>query len=77
MSYFLPRSTAWLAGVGAIATGLAMMFMPDSFALSEIGRLIVMFAGGDDASPAGLVFIGLGLIGLRAKLERAYAGRPD
>jgi hypothetical protein len=49
--------------------------MPDSFAVTEVGRLIAMLAGGGDASPAALIFLGTGLIGIRDKMERAYAGR--
>ena len=77
MSYFRPGSLTWWAGVLAVLTGSAIMVMPDSFALTEMGRLVAMFAGSADASPAALVYLGLGLIGIRAKLERAYAGRPE
>jgi hypothetical protein len=48
------------------------MVMPESLAVTEFGRLLAMFAGSADASPAALVFLGTGLIGVRAKLERAF-----
>lgn len=77
MSYFRPSSLTWWAGVMAVLTGAAIMAMPESFALTEIGRLLAMFTGSADASPAALIYLGFGLIGIRAKLERAYAGRPE
>lgn len=77
MSYFRPASLTWWSGVLAVLTGIAAMVMPDSYGVTEFGRLLAMFAGSADASPASLVFLGLGLIGVRAKLERAYAGRQE
>jgi hypothetical protein len=77
MSYFRPSSLTWWSGVLAVLTGGASMAMPESMAVSEFGRLLAMFAGSADASPAALVFLGSGLIGVRAKLERAYAGKPE
>lgn len=76
-SYFRPRSLTWWSGVSAVATGVTSMAMPGSVAVTEFGRLLAMFAGSADASPAALIFLGTGLIGVRAKLERAYAGRPE
>lgn len=72
MSYFRPSSLTWWSGVLAVATGVASMVMPESLAVTEVGRLLAMFAGSADASPAALVFLGTGLIGVRAKLERAF-----
>ena len=71
MSYFKPKSLTWWSGVLSFATGAALLAMPDNFALSEFGRFLVMFAGGNDASPAALMFVGSGLVGIRAKLDRA------
>ena len=71
MHYIKPKSLTWWSGVFAMATGGALLFMPDHFALSEFGRFLVMFAGGNDASPAALMFLGSGLIGIRDKLERS------
>ena len=73
-SYIRPLSLTWWSGVLAIGTGVALMVMPDNFALSEFGRLLAMFAGGADASPAALIFLGSGLIGIRAKMERTLGG---
>ena len=73
-SYIRPRSLTWWSGVLACGTGVAIMAMPDSFALTEFGRLLAMFAGSGDASPAALVFLGTGLIGIRAKMERTLGG---
>lgn len=73
--YFRPLSLTWWAGIGSVGTGAAIMVMPGSFALTEAGRLITMLSGGHDASPASLIFMGLGLIGVRDYLERAY-GKP-
>lgn len=77
MSYFRPRSLTWWSGILAILTGVASMALPHHLGVTEFGRLLAMFAGTGDASPAALVYLGLGLVGLRAKLERAYAGRPE
>lgn len=76
-SYFRPASLTWWSGVSLIGTGGALMAMPDSYLLTELGRLLTLFAGGADASPAMLIFTGTGLVGIRAKLERAYAGKPE
>lgn len=69
--YFRPLSLTWWSGAASCFVGGAVMFMPDSFALTETGRLIAMLAGGADASPAALIFLGLGLIGVRDRLERS------
>lgn len=76
-SYFRPASLTWWAGVLAVLTSVASMALPYHVGVTEFGRLLAMFAGTADASPASLMFLGLGLIGLRAKLERAFVGRPD
>ena len=34
----------------------------------------LFLAGSGDASPAGLMFLGLGLIGLRDRIERGFRG---
>jgi len=75
MRYIRPLSLTWWAGVAAIATGSSVMVVPDSFALTEFGRLLAMFAGSADASPAALIFLGTGLIGLGDKFERAMRGQ--
>lgn len=73
--YFRPHSLTWWAGVGSVLIGVAKIVMPASMALSEIGSLITMLSGGVDSSPASLIFMGLGLIGVRDYLERVYAGK--
>jgi hypothetical protein len=77
MRYIRPKSLTWWSGVLAIGTGLALMVVPDSFFLSEFGKLLTMFAGSGDNSPAALVFMGSGLIGLGDKFERAMRGQAD
>ena len=71
MKYVRPKSLTWWSGVACSATGVANMVMPHSYAGTEFSRLLAMFAGSADASPAALVFIGLGLIGIRDKIERS------
>jgi hypothetical protein len=44
------------------------------WALGELSRLVALLAGSGDASPAGLMFLGLGLIGLRDRIERGFRG---
>jgi len=51
--------------------GLAL---PATGPLGELSRLVALLAGSGDASPAGLVFLGLGLIGLRDRIERGFRG---
>jgi NAD/NADP transhydrogenase alpha subunit len=75
MRYFRPKSLTWWSGVASVATGVAAMVIPDNFALGEFGRFIAMLAGGADASPAALIFLGTGLIGIRDRLERAMNGK--
>jgi len=72
--YFRPTSLTWWSGVSAVAVGVSALAMPYSVSVSEVGQLIAMLAGGGDASPAALSFLGTGLIGIRDKMERAYAG---
>lgn len=70
-SYVQPRSLAWWAGVAMVGTGGAMMAGLDHPAFGQVALLLNMMTGGSGAVvPAQLVFAGLGLIGIRAKLER-------
>ncbi len=71
MRYIHPKSLTWWAGVLSVATGMGAIAMPDAYALSQIGQLVGILAGGSDNSPAGLIALGLGLIGIRDKLERS------
>ena len=59
MRYVRPNSLTWWAGLLAMLTGIASL---------------ALLAGSGDASPAGLMFLGLGLIGLRDRIERGFRG---
>ena len=66
MSYYKPKSVTWWAGAASIAIGVLGVLRPDAGPISEImGALL-----GADGSPASLIALGAGLIGIRAKLER-------
>lgn len=71
MRYIRPRSLTWWSGLFALAVGLASLVVPSSYQVTQIGALLAILAGGGDASPAALIALGLGLIGLRDRLERA------
>jgi hypothetical protein len=53
---------------------VASILLPATGALGELSRLVALLAGSADASPAGLMFLGLGLIGLRDRIERGFQG---
>jgi hypothetical protein len=74
MRYIRPTSLTWWAGLFAVATGVALLVMPVTRPLGEVARIVVMLAGSGDTSPAGLIALGLGLIGLRDRLERGFRG---
>ena len=46
----------------------------DPLGVELIALLVALLAGSGDASPAGLMFLGLGLIGLRDRIERGFRG---
>lgn len=71
MRYVLPQSLTWWAGLAAILIGMAALALPDHGPLGELAELIAQLIGADDAAPATLITLGLGLIGLRDRLERA------
>jgi hypothetical protein len=77
VKYFRPTSLTWWSGVASVAVGVASMVMPGSFALTEVGSFIAMLSGGGDASPAALIFLGTGLIGIRDRMERAMRNDKD
>ena len=58
----------------AMLTGIASLALPATGPLGELSRLVALLAGSGDASPAGLMFLGLGLIGLRDRIERGFRG---
>ena len=70
MRYVLPKSLTWWAGLAAIVIGLAALALPESGPLGELAGVIAMLIGANDAAPATLITLGLGLIGLRDRLER-------
>ncbi|PRX29969.1 hypothetical protein SAMN05216257_10912 [Meinhardsimonia xiamenensis] len=74
MRYIRPNSLTWWAGLFAMLTGVASVALPATGPLAELSRLVALLAGSGDASPAGLIFLGLGLIGLRDRLERGFRG---
>ncbi|MGB0498796.1 MAG: hypothetical protein ACPGID_10695 [Rubricella sp.] len=72
MRYIRPNSLTWWAGVLATATGSGALCLPDHDQLSGIAQLIAALAGTSDAAPATLISLGLGLIGLRDRIERGF-----
>ncbi|GAB4387771.1 hypothetical protein [Albidovulum sp.] len=74
MRYVRPKSLTWWAGVLSMLTGTASVALPATGPLAELARLVALLAGTGDASPSGLVFLGLGLIGLRDRIERGFRG---
>ena len=75
MRYVLPKSLTWWAGVAGILIGLAGLALPEHGPLGELAGVIAMLIGANDAAPATMITLGLGLIGLRDRLERAVQGR--
>lgn len=73
MRYFRPSSVSWWSGFAMIAMGFLTIFYP-SHATNELGILLTTLMGGQDASPAGMVLMGLAVIGLRDKMERGDDG---
>ena len=74
MRYIQPTSLTWWAGLLAMLTGVASILLPATGPMAELARLVALLAGSGDASPAGLMFLGLGLIGLRDRIERGFQG---
>ncbi|SFC45337.1 hypothetical protein [Tropicimonas isoalkanivorans] len=74
MRYFLPKSLTWWSGILAVLTGVAAGVLPEGETMSELAVLVSRLAGAGDASPATLIFVGMGLIGLRDKFERGLGG---
>jgi len=71
MRYVLPKSLTWWVGLAAVLIGLLALALPESGPLGVIAGVIAMLIGANDAAPATLITLGLGLIGLRGRLERA------
>lgn len=72
MRYFRPRSLTWWAGVSSVLIGATSIALPLSDVSNELSRLVAILSGTGDSSPAGLICLGLGLIGIRDKLERVF-----
>jgi hypothetical protein len=70
MRYVLPTSLTWWAGLAAILIGLLALALPEHGQLGELAGVIAQLIGASDAAPATLITLGLGLIGLRDRLER-------
>ena len=77
MRYMRPSSLTWWAGLAALLTGSASLVLPDHGKLAALSRLVAELAGAGDAAPMTLITLGLGLIGLRDRIERGFppAGR--
>jgi hypothetical protein len=71
--YFRPKSLTWWAGVFSLSIGIMQLAGAGAWA-NELGRLVTLLAGGQDASPAASMVLGLGLIGIRDKLARSFGG---
>ncbi|RWR26291.1 hypothetical protein D2T29_20855 [Sinirhodobacter populi] len=74
MRYIRPTSLTWWAGCLAILTGIASLTLPAAGSLGELSRFVALLANSGDASSVGLMFLGLGLIGLRDRIERGFRG---
>lgn len=76
MRYFRPKSFTWWVGVLAIAlgvlltTGLPPHLVAENGLVLVLAKVLAALGGGGDSSPAGLIFLGAGMIGIRDKLER-------
>ena len=68
-------SLTWWGSVLLIVMGVTGIAMPESFAVTELGKAISLVVSGDGyASPGQMIGTGLVGLGLRAKMER---DRPD
>lgn len=72
MRYLRPTSLTWWAGLLAVATGAGALLLPESGPLADLAGLVALLAGAGDAAPITLITLGLGLIGLRDRLERGF-----
>jgi hypothetical protein len=71
MRYLRLKSLTWWSGFSAVALGVAMLVLPNHPALGQLNELMGLLTNQGASSPAQMIFFGLGLIGLRDKLERA------
>lgn len=70
MRYFRPKSLSWWGGFLLVTLGGLSLFLPESYAVSQLGVATTMLTGGADASPGVMIATGIGIIGLRDKMER-------
>jgi hypothetical protein len=75
MRYLRPKSLTWWAGCLALATGTGALFLPEQGQVAALARLVALLSGSGDAAPMTLISLGLGLIGLRDRIERGFAGQ--
>ncbi|SIS92126.1 hypothetical protein [Phaeovulum vinaykumarii] len=76
MRYLRPKSLTWWAGCLALTTGTGALLLPDQGQLAALARLVALLSGSGDAAPMTLIIsLGLGLIGLRDRIERGFAGQ--
>lgn len=68
MKYLHPRSLTWWSGIISLGLGITMIVC-QSCNLDQVATVIAGLNGGQDASPASLILLGTGLIGIRDKLE--------
>lgn len=73
MRYIRPNSLTWWAGLAALLTGAASLLLPEHGELAALSQLVADLAGAGDAAPMTLISLGLGLIGLRDRIERGFA----
>ena len=74
MKYFQPKSLTWWSGILLAVMGVTMLVC-DACEFNEVATVIASLNGGTDASPSGLILMGLGFIGVRDKMERL--GKTD
>lgn len=74
--YFRPHSLTWWAGVFSLIIGVLQLMGTGGWA-NEIGQIIALLSGGQDASPAASLVLGFGLIGIRDRLERVFRASDD
>lgn len=65
-SYWMPGTATFWVGLASIVIGCAMAAgVGDAERLGVIAQVITALQGGGDSSPAGLIVLGMGLIGIR------------
>lgn len=70
-SYFKPASVSWWGGVLLVLSGILVAFHPDA-ASHPVMTVVTAMAGLDGTSPALLIGLGMGIIGMRAKKDRMH-----